>query len=145
MLVYYDPMDMRDESRTGREAKDQILHIIDKYKPIVYYELELPVITEYEVDNRPMAFKAGHVMLDTANPAQIEAKYAINQAAQIDNINTTISLHDKEIEEIMDLAGILLDAQLENTLLRYNIIETRLAESNKEIDETLASLNETMI
>lgn len=87
----------------------------------VLYQLNIPIITEIDLEGYPYAYKDGHIFLNSDIAPTTQITYSINQAQQIESANESLQRHEKEISHLQKLIAQYIQVEYESTLLSLKI------------------------
>lgn len=87
----------------------------------VLYQLNIPIITEIDLEGYPYVYKGGHIFLNSDIAPTTQITYSINQAQQIESANENLQRHEKEISHLQKLIAQYIQVEYESTLLSLKI------------------------
>lgn len=87
----------------------------------VLYQLNIPIITEIDLEGYPYIYKDGHIFLNSDIAPTTQITYSINQAQQIESANENLQRHEKEISHLQKLIAQYIQVEYESTLLSLKI------------------------
>ena len=102
-------------------TKQQMLSWLTQNPLTVYYELEIPIITEVDIEGFPYIYKDGHIFLNSKIVPTTEIIYSINQCQQISASNEDIIRHEKELTYLQKLIAQYVQVDYESALLSLKV------------------------
>lgn len=87
----------------------------------VLYQLNIPIITEIDLEGYPYIYKDGHIFLNSDIAPTTQITYSINQAQQIESANENLQRHEKEISRLQKLIAQYIQVEYESTLLSLKL------------------------